>query len=43
MKSFGNFKFLVGKMVHIPKWEFRDVTKPQWVRYKLEEAIKNVL
>jgi hypothetical protein len=40
MKSFGNFKFLVGKMVHIPKWEFRDVTKPQWVRYKLEEAIK---
>jgi hypothetical protein len=26
MKSFGNFKFLVGKMVHIPKWEFRDVT-----------------
>jgi hypothetical protein len=26
MNSFGNFKFLVGKMVHIPKWEFRDVT-----------------
>jgi hypothetical protein len=26
MKSFGKFKFLVGKMVHIPKWEFRDVT-----------------
>jgi hypothetical protein len=24
---FGNFKFLVGKMVHIPKWEFRDVTE----------------
>jgi hypothetical protein len=26
MKSFGNFKFLVGKMVHILKREFRDVT-----------------
>jgi hypothetical protein len=26
MNSFGNFKFLGGKMVHIPKWEFQDVT-----------------
>jgi hypothetical protein len=26
MNSFRNFKFLVGKMVHILKWEFRDVT-----------------
>jgi hypothetical protein len=26
MNSFRNFKFLVGKMVHIPKWEFWDVT-----------------
>jgi hypothetical protein len=27
MNSFVNFKFLVGKMVHILKWEFRDVTR----------------
>jgi hypothetical protein len=26
MNYFGNFKFLVEKMVHIPKWEFWDVT-----------------
>jgi hypothetical protein len=24
---FGNFKFLARKMVHIPEWEFRDVTQ----------------